>query len=150
MRFLKILFITGLGLGYLPIAPATFSCLLSIVLWYLFKEFPLIYFAVFINLFLWGMIVSKEFLKEWGKDPSRIVIDEFSSFLIPLYFTPKKILPLIATFIVFRLFDIIKPFPLRKLEKLPDVWGVMIDDLGAALLTTIVVLLLKLSFRTGI
>lgn len=88
-----------------------------------------------------GVVLSKEFTAPWGKDPRQIVIDEYATLLIPLYFTPRRIVPLVVTFVIFRLFDIIKPPPLRRLERMPGGWGVMLDDLGAAVYTTILVLI---------
>ena len=70
------------------------------------------------------------------------MIDEYASLLLPLYFTPKRILPLAITFVVFRIFDIVKPPPLKNLEKMPRGWGVMFDDLGAAVYTTVVIIIL--------
>jgi len=147
MRFLKVGLLTGCGLGYLPVAPATFGCLLSIVIWYFLVDYPLVYFAVFINLFLWGLIISNEFVGEWGRDPRKIVIDEYATLLLPLYFVPKKILPLLIGFVLFRIIDIWKPPPLRQLEKLPGAWGIMLDDLCAALYTTFFIIILFKLFK---
>ena len=134
---------TGFFLGYIPVAPATFSCLISIVIWYFLLPFKVIYIIVAGLTFLVGIIVSHSLVKVWGKDPHRIVIDEYACFLLPLYFTPKAILPLAMTFILFRIFDILKPPPLKKLEHLPGGWGVMLDDFGAAVYTTIVILIIQ-------
>jgi phosphatidylglycerophosphatase A len=86
--------------------------------------------------------ISQNLTKDWGKDPRQIVIDEYATLLLPLYFTPKRIVPLIITFLLFRFFDIVKPPPLRKLETIPGGWGIMLDDLGAAVYTTIVILII--------
>jgi len=145
IRILKVGLITGLGTGYISIAPASFSCLISILLWFFLIDFPLIYWAVFVNLFIWGLVISQEFIKEWGKDPRKIVVDEYATFLLPLYFIPKMILPLLIAFLLFRAFDVIKPPPLRQLEKLPGAWGIMLDDLGAAVYTTIIIIVLSFS-----
>lgn len=143
IRFLKIAFITGMGTGYIPIAPATFSCIISIVIWYFLVDFPLIYWAIFTNLFLWGLIISNEFVREWGKDPRRIVIDEYASFLLPLYFVPKKIFPLIIVFFLFRIFDLVKPPPLKQLERFPGATGIMLDDLGAGIYTALIIIIIR-------
>ncbi|MEO0094766.1 MAG: phosphatidylglycerophosphatase A [candidate division WOR-3 bacterium] len=143
IKILKIGFITGWGTGYIPIAPATFGCVLSVIIWYLLVDFPLIYWAVFINLFVWGLVISQEFVKEWGKDPRKIVVDEYATLLLPLYFVPKRILPLVIAFVLFRIFDVIKPPPLRQLERLPGAWGIMLDDLGSAIYTTLIIVILK-------
>ena len=147
MKFLKIALITGLGLGYIPVAPATFGCLLSVIIWYTLVGYPLLYWAIFANLFLWGLLISNEFVNEWGRDPRRIVIDEYACLLIPLFFTPNRILPLLITFAVFRVFDVLKPPPLRSLERFPGAWGIMLDDLGAAIYTLLVVIVLFLIFK---
>lgn len=143
MRLFKIGLLTGFGLGYLPLAPATFGCLISIVVWYFISDYPFLYFGIFINLFLWGLIISNEFAKEWGKDPRRIVIDEYAALLLPLYFVPKNFVFFLIAFLFFRIFDILKPPPLRQLERLSGAWGIMLDDLGAAIYTTILIVIIK-------
>ncbi len=147
MKFVKIALITGFGLGYLPVAPATFGCVLSIIIWFFFVSHPLLYFAIFINLFLWGLLICNEFVKEWGRDPRKIVIDEYACLLLPLFFVPKGIVPLLITFVIFRLFDILKPPPLRKLENVPGALGIMLDDLGAAVYTMLVAIVFFVIFK---
>ncbi|MCK4673812.1 phosphatidylglycerophosphatase A [candidate division WOR-3 bacterium] len=140
--FIKKILATGFFLGYIRIAPATFSCLISIVIWYFLFPYKLVYILVVIILFFTGVKVSNDLTKIWGKDPHKIVIDEYACLLIPLYFIPQRILPLAITFVLFRIFDIIKPWPIRKLEDFPGGWGVMLDDLGAAIYTTVVILII--------
>jgi phosphatidylglycerophosphatase A len=143
-KYLKIIFATGCFIGYVPIAPATFSCVISIFLWYFLNPFKGLYIIIAVALFGLGIIISNNLAKEWGKDPRRIVIDEYASILLPLYFTPPRMFPLVITFLFFRFFDIVKPPPIRKLEGLKGGWGIMLDDLLAAVYTTIVVLLLRI------
>ncbi|MGQ9464918.1 MAG: phosphatidylglycerophosphatase A family protein [bacterium] len=145
MRLLKIALLTGCGLGYLPVAPATFGCLISIIIWYFFVDYRLIYFAIFVTLFLWGLIISNEYTKKWGDDPRHIVIDEYTALLLPLSIVSKHFGHLIIAFILFRIFDVLKPFPLRQLERLAGAWGIMLDDLGAAIYTIIIYAII---FRT--
>ena len=94
-------------------------------------------------LFALGVYVADDLAKEWGKDPRRIVIDEYATLLIPLYFTPPRILPLVVTFLLFRFFDVVKPPPIRNLENIKGGWGIMLDDLGAAVVTAIIVIILR-------
>jgi phosphatidylglycerophosphatase A len=122
------------------VAPATFSCFLSIIIWYVLLPYKIAYIVVTVSFILLGIWLSDDLSKKWGKDPSQIVIDEYATLLIPLYFTPRRLLPLLVTFVLFRVFDILKPVPLRTLEKLPGGWGIMLDDIGAAIYTLIVVL----------
>jgi phosphatidylglycerophosphatase A len=143
----KALFGTGLFIGYLPVAPATFACAISAVIWYFLLPCKLIYALLGAALFCLGIVVSNGLSSQWGKDPRQIVIDEYAAFLLPLYFTPRKLIPFIAAFLLFRFFDIAKPYPIRKIEKLPGGWGIMLDDLAAAVATTIVLLILKTALR---
>jgi phosphatidylglycerophosphatase A len=144
---LKTVIATGFYIGYLPLAPATFACALSILAWYFLLPYRGIYIALFAVLFIWGLIVSNDLEPLMGKDPRPIVIDEYACFLIPLYFTPRSILPLAVSFALFRFFDILKPYPLRRLEKLPGGWGIMLDDLGAALYVTVIVVIVNIVFK---
>jgi phosphatidylglycerophosphatase A len=126
----------------MPIAPATFACSISIVLWYFLLPFKIIYIIVTVILFLLGIFISNDLTKSWGKDPRKIVIDEYATLLLPLYFTPRRIIPFLITFLLFRFFDIVKPPPVKKLEDAPGGWGIMLDDLMAAIYTTIVILII--------
>ena len=123
----------------MPVAPATCSCIISIVIWYLLLPYKIAYIAIAVLLFIAGVVLSNDLTKVWGKDPHRIVIDEYACLLLPLYFTPPKIAPLLITFLLFRIFDIVKPPPLRRLEHVSHGWGVMLDDLGAAVYTTVII-----------
>ncbi|UCD19979.1 MAG: phosphatidylglycerophosphatase A [candidate division WOR-3 bacterium] len=125
-------------------APATFSCSIGILIWYLLFPFKAFYIAVAVILLVAGIAICNDLSKEWGKDPRRIVIDEYVAILLPLYFTPQRIIPLGITVVLFRFFDIVKPPPIRKLENLRGGWGIMFDDLLAAVYTTIIVLFLRL------
>ena len=80
------------------------------------------------------------------KDPSHVVIDEVAGQLVTLIACPILWKPLLAGFILFRAFDIVKPPPIRSLEKLPEGTGIVVDDLGAGVYGLIVLQLL-LHFR---
>ncbi len=67
------------------------------------------------------------------KDPQFVVIDEVAGQLITLVGAPLAWKSLLAGFILFRVFDILKPFPIRTLEQLPEGTGIVIDDVGAGL-----------------
>ncbi len=127
----------------MPVAPATFSCVISIAIWYVLLPLKAVYVIVAVSLFIVGIFVSDSLAKEWGKDPRRIVVDEYASILLPLFFTPMRLLPLVTTFLLFRFFDIVKPPPVRNAEKLKGGWGIMLDDLLAAVYTTIVIFVFK-------
>jgi len=75
---------------------------------------------------------------DWGKDSSKIVIDEVAGMSASLLFVPVRWKYVITAFILFRFFDIVKPLYIRGLEKFPRGWGVMADDLLAGLYTNII------------
>lgn len=71
-------------------------------------------------------------------DPSYVIIDEVAGQIFALIGCPTNWKAVIASFVLFRIFDITKPFPLRRLERLPEGFGIMMDDVGAGLYTLIV------------
>jgi phosphatidylglycerophosphatase A len=74
----------------------------------------------------------------WGKDPSKVVIDEVSGMAIGLLFLPVNVKYLLCAFILFRFFDIVKPLFIRKIEDLNAGWGIMGDDVLAGIYTNII------------
>ena len=134
---LKYLLATGFGTGYSPYASGTVG---SLAAWLLFIFIPLddyIWLAISIAMFFIGIWVSGIVEKDIGKDPGIVVIDEFVGQWIALLFLPKTIWILIAGFLVFRILDIIKPFPAADLEELDGGVGIMLDDVIAGIYTNI-------------
>ena len=86
-------------------------------------------------------IVAREYGKE---DPGLVVVDEAAGVWLALLGSPFDLAHGLAAFLLFRLFDITKPFPVRKLERLPEGWGIMADDLGAGIYAWLVMQLLHL------
>ena len=75
--------------------------------------------------------------KERGKDPGLVVIDEFVGQWLALFCLPRAIAIYIIGFALFRLFDIWKPFPVNRIQSLPGGWGIMLDDVLAAIYTNL-------------
>jgi phosphatidylglycerophosphatase A len=93
-----------------------------------------LYVLIVVVLFFAGTAASAVHSAELGRpDPGRIVVDEVCGQLIALAFLPAAWVPVAVSFVLFRFFDIIKPWPIRRLEKLPGGWGIMADDVGAGL-----------------
>lgn len=137
---------TGMGVGYLPLMPGTAGSLVGFFLFRLLRDLaPVGEGLVLLCLFgvgVYSATLSESFFKM--KDSSHIVIDEIWAMLLVLFLLPPSPGWWIAGFLLFRLFDITKPPPIRRLEYLPGGWGVMMDDLVAAGYT---VGLLRLSER---
>lgn len=119
--------------GLIPIGPGTFGTLAAIPLFYALSFAPLyVYFALTILIILisvWASTVAEEI---FGKtDPGQVVADEVCGYLITMILVPVTLSNIFFGFLLFRLFDIAKPYPVRKFEKLPGGWGIVIDDVAA-------------------
>ena len=145
-KFLIKLFSTLFYSGYSPIAPGTCGSLITVLLvWFLIPEN---HFFLFITALIWLVIaffIAREAEKLFGHDAGKINIDESAGMLLTLLFVPKKFILYGVAFLLFRLYDIIKPPPIRGLERIKG-YGVTLDDLVAGLyanLTLQILLALK-------
>jgi phosphatidylglycerophosphatase A len=140
---------TGAGAGFAPIAPGTFGSMEGVGIYLALMAIPLapqthmtIVLGAGLLLFAVGVWASNRACKISGlKDPGEIVIDEVSGQLIgiaPLALAPS-ITGAVLAFLLFRLFDIFKPYPIRRLEHLPSGLGVMSDDALAGVYTAALV-----------
>jgi phosphatidylglycerophosphatase A len=120
---------SGFYTGYIPIASGTFGSLAAIVIFYIpgFERLEIIIPAI-ILLFAYGIFVSSKFEKAYGNDPSQCTVDEIVGTWIALIALPKTILIAITSFLIWRVLDIVKPFPANTSEKLPGGFGIMMDD----------------------
>jgi len=124
---------TGFGSGYSPVAPGTAGSLVGVAIFFMVKDLPLEFYLLFtLAVTVAGIPVSTLAEKMFGeKDSQKIVIDEIAGILIALAAVPAEVYPVTAGFLLFRFFDIWKPF--RFLEKLEGGLGVMADDVAAGL-----------------
>jgi len=129
-KFLKLagtLFYTG----YSPLTPSLIGSLWGIGL-FIFLQGGLSQSIALILLFLIGILSARQrILATSHPDPSEIVIDEACGIMLTLIGMEKRLILIASAFFLFHLFDFLKPFPVKKLEKLPGGWGVMLDDLIA-------------------
>ena len=150
MRLFWKLWATFMGLGYFPFAPGTLASF-AVLLGYWFVFYRISWPAYSLSIvvvFLLGARASSVYAAELGlPDPGRFVIDEACGQLLALFLVPREWIPLALGFVLFRIFDVIKPFPIRKLENLPGGWGVMADDVGAGIAAGLIVHLFLLLRR---
>ena len=140
---------TFFGAGRLRPAPGTWGSLATVLLWWLLAShlppsarIPVI---VLLIVLVVAIGIPAATLEERGcgkKDPSHVVIDEVAGQLLTLVACPIVWPALLAGFILFRAFDIVKPPPVRSLERLPEGTGIVVDDLGAGVYALIVLQLL--------
>jgi len=133
-----ILFIAqGAYSGRSPFVPGTAGTVVGVLLYLLLKGLPFVWYLVVCVLVTGiGVWVAGEAEKLLGKkDASSIVIDEIAGYLISMVLVPSGWMYVVAAFFLFRIFDIIKPFPLYRLQDLHGGLGVVIDDVGAGIYT---------------
>ena len=110
----------------------------AVICWWLWLQYldPLVFIVLIITIFIIGVFATNIIIDHTGeKDPSRVVIDEVAGQWLGLLMLPDGTLYIAGAFILFRFLDILKPWPIRKLEQFPKGWGVMLDDMLAGLLT---------------
>ena len=130
---------TGFGVGYLPFVPGTWGSLLGLLITWFFVPVNLWSILIWVLVLIIGAVVSTKAENDLGHDARPIVIDEVLGMGLALLLVPKKIVYYVIAFVLFRLFDIVKPFPARQAERLPGGWGVMMDDLVAGVYANVVV-----------
>ena len=151
---MALIIATGLGVGYFPWAPGTVGSFLGIILILLLSKFRLIsgprllFHFLVVTLItgfgIWSASRAEIIFKR--KDPPQVVVDEIVGQLLTfgLIFKNPRFVLLLMGFLFFRLFDIIKPFPIRKLEKAPLGFGIVLDDLAAGFYASLFILVIHL------
>ena len=143
MRFLILFIATGAGSGYSPVAPGTagsvVGLLMLLVVGNAMNRHPLTAVAIFVVIFLVSCWISGEAERIFDEpDSSKIVIDEVLGMFATMYLNPLGWKYLIAGFLLFRLLDIIKPFPANWADRRGGGTGVMLDDLFAAIYANLI------------
>ncbi|MDA2933015.1 phosphatidylglycerophosphatase A [Acidobacteria bacterium AH-259-D05] len=131
--------VTGFGIGYLPMAPGTWASgtavlLVALVHWVSPTHEMIFLVGAVVSVTPPAVVFSTRFSRSQNHpDPSMIVIDEILGQVVCLLWVPVSLLSLLAGFLLFRFFDIVKPFPVRNSERLPGGMGIVADDLVAGL-----------------
>jgi len=129
------------GAGYAPVASGTVGSFVTVVAIWLLPLNPLRIAVALVVVTLIGIWAGARVEHVLGrKDPGVIVIDEVAGMLLSVILLPPTIPVLITAFLLFRLFDIWKPFPARESQALTGGMGVMVDDLIAGVYTLVLVL----------
>ena len=136
---------TGFGSGYFPIAPGTAGAALAALLWFgisLVSSYTLLYIITFFLIVfftflgVWSAGIMEIY---WGKDPSKVVVDEMVGMWIPLLsVSDGNVYYALVAFFLFRAFDIFKPLGIRKLEAIEGGWGIMLDDILAGMYSLLI------------
>ena len=135
------------GVGYMPLAPGTFGSLVGVAIFLGLTRVAagpvllLIAILIFIFAGIWAGTRTEEI--SGRKDPGKIVVDEVAGQLIallPLLFVSWTITTVMVSFVLFRFFDIVKPYPANRLQELEGGVGVMCDDLVAGAYAAIIMI----------
>ena len=159
LPFFTELIATGLYSGYISWASGTFGSLVGLLLYFIpGVESPYILGVMILVGLALGVVTSNRVAVVRGHqltksaevakakfqpgdshtpDPSIVVIDEIVGMWISLFLLPKTFTAVLCAFVIFRLLDIVKPFPARRLERLPNGWGIMLDDVVAGVYANI-------------
>lgn len=135
----------GFGAGLAPRAPGTFGTLVAVPLvWLLDRAGSEIYLAITLAALVGGIGICGATARQLGvHDHGAIVWDEIAGLLVTLLFVPVTMLSLFLGFVLFRLFDILKPWPIRQVDrKVAGGLGIMLDDVLAGLFAGLVLFLL--------
>jgi phosphatidylglycerophosphatase A len=135
----------GFGSGMIPVAPGTFGSIPGVALCWAMGQLHAVtwqFGVVWIAMFAVGIpLCTRAARLRNRKDPGSVVWDEMTAFPLMFLLVPVTGKSLVLGFVLFRIFDIAKPWPIRRFEKLPDGLGIMADDQIAAAYATICVML---------
>lgn len=135
---------TCLGLGYLPICPGTFASSAALGAYVLLGHITILAQLTVISLIffigVWSAGVTEHILGI--KDPHQVVIDEVAGYMMTTILLPFTFTRAFLGLFLFRLFDILKPFPIKKFERIQGGWGIMADDIIAGLYSMVILRLL--------
>ena len=132
-------------LGHSPYMPGTVGSLGGLVVYFVVRNNIILYSFTILFLFTLGLIFSGEAERIYNrKDARMIVIDEACGMLLSLYLLPYNVILVIVGFILFRVFDILKPPPAKRIEAVSGAFGIMFDDIIAAIYAN---LILQIVFR---
>ena len=133
-------FAYGFGSGAVPKAPGTAGTLVAVIMYLLLPQIsPLIYVSLLLISFVFGVWICGKTAQDIGiKDPSGIVWDEFVGYWITMFMAPSGWIWVIIGFVLFRLLDIVKPWPIKWADKqIGGGMGIMLDDVLAGIMAAL-------------
>jgi len=155
-KTLSLVIGTLFGIGFIKKMPGTMASISIAIVWYFIPEYffynpveNVIFYDRYLYLFLFligfsylSAHICKVCEEHFGNDAKEIVIDEVIGYLFAVLFLPKTLIVAIYALVLFRIFDITKPFFIGKLQSVKGGWGVILDDIAAGITSNIIILLL--------
>ncbi len=132
-------FASGLFSGYSPVASGTVGSLVGLAIYFIpgFEQ-PYYIMPACVVVFLAGIKASDIMEAKYGHDPAEVTIDEVLGMWFTLFLLPKSIVIAVTGFFVFRILDILKPFPARKFDEAHGGFGIMMDDVVSAFYSNLI------------
>lgn len=145
MTSLALALATAFGAGYAPAAPGTFGSAIGLLLWWILPRAPLVQLAAIIVVFALGAWSGSVAERHSGKsDPGHVVIDEVLGQLVTMFMNPVGWGGALVGFVLFRVMDIVKPWPADRFEALHGGIGIMADDAMAGVYANVALRLVLL------
>lgn len=151
MTAIALALATALGVGYVPFAPGTFGSAAGLLLWAVLPASPATQLGATAAVFgvgVWAAAVTERHYR--ATDPGVVVIDEVLGMLVTLLFVPVGWGGALVGFLLFRLFDVLKPYPANRFEHLHGGLGIMADDAMAGVYANMVLRLALLIAPAGL
>jgi len=139
MKWIIRLLATGFFVGHSPFAPGTMGTLVAFLLYAILPTSVTFYWLLILCLVIGGTIICHKAENILGRvDAPEIVIDEICGYFIAMAFLPKSLGLMIVGFIIYRLLDVIKIYPMKKFEIIAGGLGIMLDDIYAGVITNLI------------
>jgi len=139
MKWIIRLLATGFFVGHSPFAPGTMGTLVAFLLYAILPTSVTFYWLLILCLVIGGTIICHKAENILGRvDAPEIVIDEICGYFIAMAFLPKSLGLMIVGFIIYRLLDVIKIYPMKKFEVIAGGLGIMLDDIYAGVITNLI------------
>ncbi|MCX7919763.1 MAG: phosphatidylglycerophosphatase A [bacterium] len=148
-KVIPIFIATGFCSGYSPVIPGTVGTIVGVIIYLLFRNFTWWQYGITliacIALAIWSATIAEQQFHQ--KDCPKIVIDEIIGYLIAMFLNPFRVKYIVISFVIFRIIDIIKPYPGRQSQKLSGGLGIVADDVIAGIYTNV---LLQIMWRFNV
>jgi len=147
MKRIGVLLATAGGAGYFPFAPGTVGSAIGLAIYLLTSSWPIAWQgAILVTVTFSGTWAAGVAARHFGRDdPGHVIVDEVAGQLLTLFATGAGPRSALAGFLIFRILDIVKPWPARDFERLPGGVGIMADDLMAGVYGNLLIRVLRRS-----
>ncbi len=149
---------TGFFLGYFPYGPGTVGAAMTILLFFfagnrldflIGPENGFTFWWIMIALIAFTVFITSDAKNIFGRDdPPQVILDEITGMFITFFMVPITVRTLLLGFVLFRFFDIVKPFPVYTMEEMEDGVGITMDDVAAGVMANISLILILFIYKS--